>query len=99
MNDSVLKCFSSLPRIRLLNCLSKGKKNVSQLIKVCQLSQSAVSQHLQKLKKLSLVKTEKTGQKVYYSLINKQAAKIANQLLVFLKKYEFSLFSKKHPNF
>ena len=86
MNDSVLKCFSSLPRIMLLTCLSKGKKNVSQLIKVCQLSQSAVSQHLKKLKKLSLVKTEKKGKEIYYSLINKQAAKIAQQLLVFIKK-------------
>lgn len=84
MNVKLLKAFSSLPRIKLLVCLEKGKKNVSQLIKVCQLSQSAVSQHLKKLKKLSLVKTEKRGREIFYELKNKQAAKIAKQLLVFL---------------
>ena len=86
MKDGVLRAFISLPRIKILNCLGKDKKNVSQLMKVCQLSQSAVSQHLAKLKKLSLVKTEKKGKQIFYFLTNKQTAKIANQLLVFLKK-------------
>lgn len=95
MKDNILRVFISLPRIKILDCLGKGKKNVSQLIKVCDLSQSAVSQHLAKLKKASLVKTEKKGKEIFYILGNKQVAKIAHQLLVFLKKYELGLFSKK----
>ena len=86
MKINLLKAFSSLPRIKLLVCLENGKKNVSQLIKVCQLSQSAVSQHLEKLRKILLVDCEKKGREVYYFLKNKKAAVIAKQLLVFLKK-------------
>lgn len=85
MNENVLSIFKSLPRVKILYCLKK-KRTVKELIKVCQLSQSSVSQHLEKLRGTNLVKTEKKGRFIYYQLKNKLAGKIANQLLVLLKK-------------
>ena len=87
MTDSknILRAFSSLPRIKLLRCLKDKEKNVSQLIKNCGLSQSAVSQHLKKLKNWGLISCQKQGKKVYYKLTKKNAALIAEKLLVFYK--------------
>jgi len=81
----VLRAFSSLPRIKLLLCLKDKEKNVSELIKNCGLSQSAVSQHLKKLKNFGLVSCQKKGKEIYYKLTKKTAAEIAKKLLVFYK--------------
>jgi len=84
-NPYILRAFSSLPRIKLLRCLKEKEKNVGELIKNCGLSQSAVSQHLKKLKNWGLVSYYKQGKKVYYKLNKKNAAEIAEKLLVFYK--------------
>ncbi len=84
--EKAINIFGNLIRLKILSCLTKKSKNVTQLIKTCNLSQSAVSQHLEKLRKLGLVKTEKKGREVYYQLTKKQAGKIAKQLLIFIKK-------------
>jgi len=78
--------FGSTPRLKLLTCLKNSPKNVSQLIKNCGLSQSAVSQHLAKLKSLNLITCEKKGKEVYYRLKKKSLSVIAQKLLVILKK-------------
>jgi ArsR family transcriptional regulator len=84
-SKNVLRAFSSLPRIKILICLKEKEKNVSQLIKNCGLSQSAVSQHLKKLKNWGLVSCQKQGKKFYYKLNKKNVAEIAEKLLVFYK--------------
>lgn len=72
-------------RAKLILCLAKEPKNVSQMIAICGLSQSAVSQHLAKLKKTRLVHTNKEGKEIYYSLSNPKVADIC-RLLVLLEK-------------
>ncbi|GAB4218698.1 MAG: hypothetical protein Fur009_0890 [Candidatus Microgenomates bacterium] len=81
----ILRAFASLSRIKLIICLKKGKKNVTDLIKTCGLSQSAVSQHLAKLKKWGLVKDEKVGKEVYYQLTKKSSVTICEKLYRFAK--------------
>jgi len=85
MEYPVINAFSNSVRLKLLCCLSGNKKNVQELMKNCGLSQSAVSQHLLKLKKARLVKSEKNGKFVYYSLTNPKTAIIANLLNDFCK--------------
>ena len=84
-NPYILRAFSSLPRIKLLLCLKEKEKNVGELIKNCGLSQSAVSQHLKKLKNWGLVSCYKQGKEVYYKLNKKNVAEISEKLLVFYK--------------
>jgi ArsR family transcriptional regulator len=84
-SKNVLRAFSSLPRIKILICLKEKEKNVGELIKNCGLSQSAVSQHLKKLKNWGLVSCQKQGKEVYYKLNKKNVAEIAEKLLVFYK--------------
>lgn len=86
MEEKILSCFSNKVRIKLLLCLSRGEKNVGELISNCDLSQSAVSQHLEKLRKAGLVSTRRDGKEIYYSLIHDKAAVLSNELLHFVEE-------------
>lgn len=61
---------------------------MQELISTCGLAQSAVSQHLLKLREAGLVKDDKQGKYVYYSLVYPKAAKIAHQIENFVKEVE-----------
>lgn len=80
MEKDIIAAFSNPVRLKLLCCLSKGKKNVMELISNCGLSQSAVSQHLFKLKYAGLVTDKKEGRFIYYSLTYPKTGKIAMNL-------------------
>jgi ArsR family transcriptional regulator len=87
MNEKQLLATIANPvRLRLIRCLSKKAKNVQELINTCALSQSAVSQHLAKLRKAKLVKTTRQGAEVYYSLASTRTAKIAHSILSFINQ-------------
>jgi ArsR family transcriptional regulator len=86
MESLTISAISNPIRIKILCCLSKGSKNVQELIESCGLSQSAISQHLIKLKKANLVKGKKVGKFVYYSVIDNKTAKVANILHSFCKE-------------
>ncbi len=77
--------FGSSARLKLLTCLKERPKNVSELIENCGLSQSAVSQHLAKLRYLNLVSYKKKGKEIYYKLSKKSLGQISQKLLVYLK--------------
>lgn len=86
MEKIITSTFSSPVRLKLLYCLSRGRKNVQELINNCGLSQSAVSQHLKKMRVSGFVKDEKEGKFVFYSLKYQKVGKIAEQILEFAKE-------------
>ncbi|MCL5019208.1 MAG: metalloregulator ArsR/SmtB family transcription factor [Patescibacteria group bacterium] len=86
MKSTVLSSFSNLVRLQLITCLSIGEKNVTQLIGNCGLSQSAVSQHLEKLRRAGLVTTRREGKEIYYKLTYPKAARVSSELQTFLKE-------------
>jgi DNA-binding transcriptional ArsR family regulator len=67
-------------RAKLILCLAKKPKSVSELICTCGMAQSAVSQHLAKLKRAGLVVATKDGKTVWYSLKTEKAADICRLL-------------------
>lgn len=81
MNENIIKALCNPTRLKIIQCLSKKDKTVTELISNCELAQSAVSQHLTKLKDAGIVKDHKEGREVYYSLLNKELSKISNILL------------------
>ena len=85
MPYDVYSAFGNQVRTKLILCLAEKPKNVTELINTCHLSQSAVSQHLSKLKKSGIVETKKEGQVVWYTLKYQKAADISS-LLVSLEK-------------
>lgn len=86
MTKSIINAFANPVRLKLLYCLSQGRKNVHELIGNCGLSQSAVSQHLNKLKEAGLVKDEKKGKFVFYSLTHTKTGELAKSLQEFIKE-------------
>ncbi len=84
--NTVLSALNNETRLQLILCLSKKPKSVSEMIAICGLSQSAVSQHLSKLRLSGLVTTEKRGKTVYYSLSHPQLAEISSILQKFTQE-------------
>jgi|SRR5512139_2483678 len=65
-----LKSMANDRRLVVLCELVKGEKTVGELEAVAGLSQSALSQHLAKLREAKLVATRRQSQTIYYSLAN-----------------------------
>jgi ArsR family transcriptional regulator, virulence genes transcriptional regulator len=80
MSRDIYSVFGNEVRVKLLLCLSKKSKNVSEMVRTCGLAQSAVSQHLAKLKSANLVFTKKKGKEIQYSLKYKKAAEVSSLL-------------------
>ena len=66
----VLQGLSHPVRFTILATLAKGEMSVGQLVDELDSSQSAVSQHLSKMKDAGIVKSHKESNFVYYSLKN-----------------------------
>ena len=77
MDISVL---SNEKRLRLLVCLEKPH-SVSQLLEKCNLSQSALSQHLSKLKKAGFVSCSREGNCQIYTVSNKKIIRVAKSII------------------
>lgn len=86
MTDDVYAIFKSRVRTKLILCLRERPKNVSELIATCGLAQSAVSQHLKKLKDAGLVTDTRHGKEMVYTLTHKKAARISELLLSLSKE-------------
>ena len=83
----MLKELANPSRLLILCQLIYGKKSVGELCRIVDLSQSAVSQHLARLREAGLVDTEKKGQMVYYRLCNMEAHALLSTLyLIYCKR-------------
>ena len=57
-------------RLKIINLLRKGRKNVSEIMNVTRMNQTAVSHDLARLKKCGFVTSEVEGKFRYYELNN-----------------------------
>lgn len=76
----LLKAMSNKHRLMVLHSLINGEKKVGDLEKEIGLSQSALSQHLARLRRDDLVKTRRQAQTIFYSLKGDQAISILQTL-------------------
>ena len=77
---SVGKTLSDENRLRILLCVSDGKKAVSRIVEELRLSQPLVSHHLKELKRTLLVTVERNGPFIYYETSDKRIIKILQSL-------------------
>lgn len=66
--SSLLKALANEKRLLIVCILSAGEKNVGELEDVIGLSQSALSQHLARLRRDGVVETRREAQTIFYSL-------------------------------
>ncbi len=74
--STLLKAMSNERRLLILCHLSLGEKSVGELEELVGLSQSALSQHLARLRRDKLVSTRRNAQNIYYSLHGDEAKRI-----------------------
>lgn len=70
----LLKAMGNERRLAILCHLSEREHSVTELCQLIGLSQSALSQHLAKLRRDKLVKTRRAAQTVYYSVDSPEVA-------------------------
>jgi len=63
-----LKVVANPQRLLLLCRLREGEASVTEMIGLCDLSQSSVSQHLAKMREGGLVQTRRENTTIYYSI-------------------------------
>ena len=78
--SKLLKAIGNERRLMILCHLMAGEKSVGTLEKLIGLSQSALSQHLARLRRDKFVKTRREAQTIYYSLAGTDVETILSTL-------------------
>lgn len=76
----LLKALANRHRLMILCELHNGERSVSALEAVVPLSQSALSQHLAKLREGGFVATRREAQTIYYTLADARVARLIGVL-------------------
>jgi DNA-binding transcriptional ArsR family regulator len=76
----LLKAMSNQHRLMILCQISNDEKSVGELEEIIGLSQSALSQHLARLRRDNLVQTRRDAQTIYYSLKGEEAQTVIQTL-------------------
>lgn len=76
VKSKLFRGFADPSRLSILEALTSGSKNVTELIQATGLTQSNLSNHLGCLRDCGLVKVEQRGRFVYYNLSDGRIAEI-----------------------
>ncbi len=79
ISQKLCKAVGNKERLSLVLCLEK-EKSVSDLLELCGLSQSALSQHLKILKDSEVLSARREGKNIFYKTKDKKFITIANLL-------------------
>ncbi|HUZ72034.1 MAG TPA: metalloregulator ArsR/SmtB family transcription factor [Stellaceae bacterium] len=78
--EGFLKILANRRRLMIVCELLRGERSVGALEAVVGLSQSALSQHLARLRRGRLVATRREAQTIYYSLADPGVAQVVDAL-------------------
>ncbi|HEX6980110.1 MAG TPA: metalloregulator ArsR/SmtB family transcription factor [Alphaproteobacteria bacterium] len=78
--SALLKALANERRLLILCYLANGEKSVGELERLIGLSQSALSQHLARLRRDNIVATRRAAQTIYYSLKGREASAVMETL-------------------
>jgi DNA-binding transcriptional ArsR family regulator len=76
----ILKAMANRHRLYILCRLKEREYSVGKLKDIVGLSQSALSQHLARLRKDELVQTRRSAQMIFYSLVDNDASRILDSI-------------------
>ena len=74
--EALLKTIANRHRLMVLCDLHQGERSVTALQQTIGLSQSALSQHLAKLRSEGFVSTRRDAQTIYYSLASPEVSRV-----------------------
>lgn len=76
---NIFKALADETRLKIIDAIIKESKTVSQIVETIGESQSGVSHQLKTLKESKIVKSERKGKCIYYSLADDHVKKIVTQ--------------------
>ncbi len=76
----LLASMANPKRLLVLCHLVEGERSVGDLATLVELGQSALSQHLSKMRALGLVKTRRSGQTIFYRLASAEVRTLLGTL-------------------
>ena len=76
----ILKSLADLNRLRIIMAIGKNSLSVTEIIHVTDLPQTLASFHLKTLRNAGIVKTERNGPFIYYSLSSPDLIDTLNNL-------------------
>jgi DNA-binding transcriptional ArsR family regulator len=74
------RVMSSSTRLRIINQLCAGEKNVGQLLELVQTTQPNMSQHLNTLYKAGIVGRRREGVQMYYRIVSPQVVALCRAM-------------------
>jgi len=77
---ALLWALASEHRLQILGLLEQGERSVSDLAQHIDLSQSALSQHLARLRRSRIVSTRREGVTIFYRIADHDALALAKAL-------------------
>lgn len=83
--SSLLDAMANESRLCILDILTRGEMSVGRLSQAVGLSQSALSQHLAKLRIADLVSTRREAQTIYYSCQSEPVMRVLKLLTEFFE--------------
>lgn len=95
--SAILKAMGNPHRLKILCHLGRTESCVTELESIIGLSQSALSQHLARLRQENLVKTRRRAQTIYYSLSGDLAEHVMEALGNSISETCESTGSPSHP--
>jgi len=72
MAAETFRVMSAPMRLKIINCLCDGEKNVGQLLEEIDTTQPNMSQHLNTLFKAKILGRRREGVQIYYRIINER---------------------------
>ncbi|MDQ7008848.1 MAG: metalloregulator ArsR/SmtB family transcription factor [Candidatus Gracilibacteria bacterium] len=76
----LLKNFSNSNKLKILCFIGKVEKNVSEIIENVGISQSLVSQILNKMKLEKILESQKSGKEIFYKISDEKILKLIKSL-------------------
>lgn len=71
--------FADSARLSILDCLVDGRKSVTEITRATNMAQPRVSNHLRCLLECGLVRNQRIGKNVYYTIRNEEVITLLNQ--------------------
>ena len=78
--SKILKSLGNQRRLEILTYLSEEELSVGELERKINISQSALSQHLGRLRRDDIVTTRREAQTIYYSLYNNSILRLLESI-------------------
>ncbi len=76
----IMKALAHPQRLMIMCHIAEGEKNVGEILELCDLSQSQLSQFLNRMQRERLLKVRKEGNFVFYSIAEKKILKLIHSM-------------------